>query len=431
MDAEQLKTYFERCYCVSLDRENKWDSCSARLRAADWPLADVERFRALDGQNITPPQYWRQGRGAYCCFASHRTLIERALSDNVRSLLLLEDDALPCEGFATKVASFLSAVPSDWGMIYLGGQHLNQQQRPPKRVNDHVLRATNINRTHAFAMSRSGMEAVYSHLMRRDWNPRHHIDHRLGVLHESEKVPVYTPVEWLIGQAAGHSAVCGQQLGDRFWNGHLGNIDERTGARMVAVVGPFRSGTSCVAGLLHTLGVSMGDRLRPPGPGNPNGFYEAVMLGQLCRAMYQEPQMRSLAASQVKIDRLSRWLRSRKSPGKVLGAKHPSLCMMVPEMIAAWPDCRFVVLDRPVEESVESLARVGWKGWTREASARATQLLISQRDADIARHSPPHLRLTWSEVKSDPSATVAKLVAFCGITPSAEQVAAAIAQVQP
>ena len=43
--------------------------------------------------------------------------------------------------------------------------------------------------------------------------------------------------------------------------------------KTVVVLGPPRSGTSTVAGLLHILGVDMG-RLRPPNPDNPKGFFE-------------------------------------------------------------------------------------------------------------------------------------------------------------
>jgi len=42
----------------------------------------------------------------------------------------------------------------------------------------------------------------------------------------------------------------------------------------IAVVGLHRGGTSAVAGVLHHLGVFMGDQLLPPSAHNPKGYFE-------------------------------------------------------------------------------------------------------------------------------------------------------------
>ncbi len=55
--------------------------------------------------------------------------------------------------------------------------------------------------------------------------------------------------------------------------------------RVVAVVGASRSGTSVVARGLQTLGVDLGDRLRPPSWRNPTGFYEHRALLALSRRL--------------------------------------------------------------------------------------------------------------------------------------------------
>lgn len=47
-------------------------------------------------------------------------------------------------------------------------------------------------------------------------------------------------------------------------------------SKCFAVIGLHRSGTSTVAGILHKLGVSMGEVLLKPQKSNPKGFYEDV-----------------------------------------------------------------------------------------------------------------------------------------------------------
>jgi len=181
--------------------------------------------------------------------------------------------------------------------------------------------------------------------------------------------------------------------------------------------------------MLHKLGVSMGERLKPPNSANPKGFFEAVMLGTVCRALFKEPQMSPQTGEDHRIVQLARWFGMRRG-GKIIGAKHPALCMMIPEMLSAWPGCKIVAVDRPAEESVESMRHLGnpW-GWPLDTFANTTQLLISRRDADLKRLQPPLLRLTWKCVLADPTATMEKLITFCDISPTDSQKTDAVAHV--
>jgi len=44
------------------------------------------------------------------------------------------------------------------------------------------------------------------------------------------------------------------------------------------VVGMHRSGTSATAGLLHRLGIHMGQELMPATPFNPKGYFEHLQV---------------------------------------------------------------------------------------------------------------------------------------------------------
>ena len=46
------------------------------------------------------------------------------------------------------------------------------------------------------------------------------------------------------------------------------------GSTAVIVLGMHRSGTSALAGILHHLGVELGDRLMQASPDNPRGYWE-------------------------------------------------------------------------------------------------------------------------------------------------------------
>ena len=421
-----LRDTFQRVFVVSLDRRrDRWEAFQQRL-PADWPFAPPERVQAVDGQHIQPPTWWTAGRGAWGCYRSHLRLIEYCLNNQIDSVLLMEDDAVCCDGFADKAAEFITALPADWGMIYLGGQHLHANQHPPIKVNDHVYQPYNVNRTHAFALRGDMLQTVYSHLHKTHWQQGHHVDHHFGQLHQQRNHPIYVPREWLIGQAEGKSNISGREPPRRFWES-AGSIASPHVPAVVAVVGPFRGGTSCVAGMLHKLGVSMGDRLKPPTRANPTGFFEAAQLARICRQSFREPWLTEQNTHAQRVARLRNWAAGRD--GQLIGAKHPTLCMMVGDMVDAWPDLRLVVVDRPADESILSLRRQGW--WTPKAREAVIPTMVETRDTALANCARPVLRLKHHDTLADPAATVDRLIQFLDLTPTDAEIAAAISHVIP
>jgi hypothetical protein len=70
---------------------------------------------------------------------------------------------------------------------------------------------------------------------------------------DKESLAVYTPDRWLVGQLPTKSNICGRKWEQtRFFN-DARNADH-SDAPFVAVLGPHRSGTSCVAMVMHHLG---------------------------------------------------------------------------------------------------------------------------------------------------------------------------------
>ena len=258
-----------------------------------WPFQEIQKFSAIDGKRCKPPQWWTQGGGAWGCYQSHLRILEDCLNRGVRSVLFLEDDALPSEDFTTKAETFFRNLPMDWGMVYLGGQHLMINEHPPRRVNEEVFIPYNVNRTHAFGLRGEMLRVVYRHLHRIDWAKSHHIDHHLGRLHQRRDHPIFCPREWIIGQAEGKSNISGREFGDRFWAAaeNIVSVDPQD-QPFVAVLGTHSSGSSALAGVLYHLGLHLGNSL--------GGFYgkdpekvcgfEAMGLASLCERVLPFPE---------------------------------------------------------------------------------------------------------------------------------------------
>lgn len=253
---EWLYDYFDRVVVISLARSgDRVRRLRMHLGRRGWPFLMPEVHRAVDGAAVGTPPWYKAGSGAWGCHQSHVQVIERAIMDGVKRLLVLEDDVFFVPDFSDRVESFLRALPPSWDQLYLGGQHLHQRSHPPRIVNRHALRAHNVNRTHAYALSYSGMRTAYKFLT--DYaehlkNPSYHIDHRLGLLHSSGSFKVLTPLNWLAGQAEGQSNINGRLESNRLWD------STRTvppPARLVLVIAPHEEGASHLLLALSHLGV--------------------------------------------------------------------------------------------------------------------------------------------------------------------------------
>ena len=142
-------------------------------------------------------------------YASHRQVLERAIIDDVQSLLILEDDAHLVDDFAIKVKEFLNRVPSDWDGLMLGGQHMMK----PLEIAPSVVKCLNCQRTHAYAIRGKYMQDLYAL-----WHSYFgHCDHVMGPFESGYKV--YAPDPFVIGQGSTRSDISGRMDPIRFWSG--------------------------------------------------------------------------------------------------------------------------------------------------------------------------------------------------------------------
>lgn len=418
-----LRDAFDRVVVVSLARRpERWQQFMHKL-PADWPFKPPLRFSAVDGSQVEIPSWWDSGQGAWGCYQSHLQIIEDCLEEAVESVLLLEDDAVFHEHFGRDVRAFLQNLPDDWQMIYLGGQHLEMQSRVPERVNDHVYRPYNVNRTHAYAIrGRTMLEKVHKHLLdTKNWKAEHHIDHHLGELHKQMATGLYVPNQWLVAQGAGKSDVNQRSLRQRDFRDAEELVETMVDMPMLAVVGPFSGGTSAVAGALHKLGVSMGQSFAKGDAVNVQGHFEAAELRRFCWQMFDEPWMTEKLDREARERLLRIWAaghcKNHRGKCQLIGGKHPSFCFLGPELEAAWKRPVFLSVERDVDEVVNSLSRRNW-GWSVESCFNLTQQMIASRDQFLATTESPVIRLRYDDLRQQPEQTLRKLCRVLPLKPS-------------
>ena len=210
-------TDIDRVYVVNLDRRpDRWD----RIQK-DWADTGVElpltRYTACDGQVFLPPRSWDVGNAAFGCYLSHVSIMIEMARLGIEHALILEDDAVFAPDFRDRLTATLADMPAMYDQLYLGYQLLNQDRIKPTRITDNLGRASNCNRNHAILYSRRGAVRILHRLLElKDRQPKHHIDHWLGRLHEEldgnklHTYDVFISIPTIVYQGAGKSDISGK-----------------------------------------------------------------------------------------------------------------------------------------------------------------------------------------------------------------------------
>ncbi len=221
---------FDAVYVINMNnRPERLDKFREQF-PADWPWMLPERYPAVDGSTATIPEWFRAGPGAFGCMQSHLWLWAKQVCDDNGSVLILEDDAVLCRNAVRIIQETMECVPDDWDQIYFGGQHLRTaaNETPPEvAIQDKLIRCHYVNRTHAYAIRLPFADVAYDAIdcpAPTDDGRYHHVDYRLGALHESGKYNIYAPWRFCIGQESGESDVKSNKRGRRqhvrqhWWN---------------------------------------------------------------------------------------------------------------------------------------------------------------------------------------------------------------------
>ncbi|MBI1247503.1 hypothetical protein GC197_06600 [bacterium] len=427
----RLSGLFPYTFVVNLpSRDDRWNAFVDRMKGR-WPFGELIRFPAINGTLAAPPSWWKAGNGAWGCYRSHYRILEDCLTNKINRVMIMEDDAFLTEGFEDACAKFFQNLPQNWGIVYLGGQHLEHEKRLPRKLNDWVYRPYNVNRTHCYAVQgRESLQSLYEHLGSfNSWKEGHHIDHHYGEFHKKCANGIFVPARWLVGQAEGMSSITNKEAQESLWLGAEQLTNGKIVRTMVAVLGCFRGGTSCVTGILSHLGLDLGTNLMEPNQNNPDGFFEDNGLGGICRNIFREPWLERQLDPVDAANLLRRWAslrcESAANESSLLVGKHPILCMLGAELETAWNSPKILAVDRPVEDSIKSLKKANW-GWSLEAIEYVIPKMLEKRDSYLSNTPLDCLRIDFDRLRAEPAVVIDEICQFLGHVPSDDARQAAI-----
>jgi glycosyl transferase family 25 len=187
--------FFPYKVCINLDRrEDRWAAMQRKFERAG--IRTVERLSAVDGTRIAVPAAHAALRPVdYACTMSHLAAVQRARELGAASVLIFEDDAFFDPDFPSKFDQYMSQLPEDWHMVFLGGYHFQR----PIAVTRNIVRAVETLTAHAYAVRSS----LYEEFIRLNQAPPRIIDRNNTVLQAMFNCYCLEPN--LVGQEGGYS----------------------------------------------------------------------------------------------------------------------------------------------------------------------------------------------------------------------------------
>lgn len=187
-------------------------------------------------------------------------------------------------------------------------------------------------------------------------------------------------------------------------------------ARQILVIGNHRTGSSCVAGLLHKTGISMGKDMLGAHPSNPLGHFEDkefLLLNESLVAPWDKPVI--LEGGEIVVPRIryERLIAERDSHSEIWGIKDPRMCITAQYFMDLLYDPVIINTRRNSDSIVGSLMRRD--GWSREEAIQIHRIYNNEEGfaLKIAQEMEvPILHVYFEDLLENPWEWIVKMISF-------------------
>ena len=173
----------EHMFCINLERRpNKWDLVSKEFKKHN---LCVERVDAVDGSNLDSTKFKNRVKMMEMgCLMSHLKVLKLAQERKLPYVCVFEDDVMFTNEIQN-ICMYLSHVPDDWKIIYIGS---NCTQR--HNINKFICKLHKPVTTHAMIINSSEYEGLIQLLESesRGCKVVHPVDMLLAIRYENDSV---------------------------------------------------------------------------------------------------------------------------------------------------------------------------------------------------------------------------------------------------
>jgi glycosyl transferase family 25 len=146
-----LNTFFEQVFVLNLPRRKdrkmqiidelkRYNIKYEFIDAVDGSALDIKNMMSLDNTPVSV--------GDIGCTRSHLAIARLARLRGLKNYFVFEDDALLVSNFNKIFAHDIIQLPSDWNMVYLGGNH----DGSITKVTDNIWKMSRTFTTHAYGV---------------------------------------------------------------------------------------------------------------------------------------------------------------------------------------------------------------------------------------------------------------------------------------
>jgi GR25 family glycosyltransferase involved in LPS biosynthesis len=160
----KLTDFFEKTYCVNLDRRpDRWSESLDEFNKFN--LTSIERVSAVDGK-ITQIQLKNRNTNTseMALVMTNINIIQNAKKEGLKSILILEDD-VEFTDEVNNISEYFKFLPEDWDMVYFGGNHNTHMRiQPPKIINEKVCKLHQTYSTHCVGIKETAYDIILDNL---------------------------------------------------------------------------------------------------------------------------------------------------------------------------------------------------------------------------------------------------------------------------
>lgn len=205
-----LNEFFDKIYYINLDiSPDRNEKCLAQFKKYGIVAERVPGFLGRETYSTGRPLF----DGRMGALSSHLFTINKIIDGGYKQALILEDDIVLCEDFNNKFKEYISHMPEDWHMIYLGGNHTY-----PFVISPHIIKLRYTLANHAYCVKTDFLKSDVHEAIRSMWERKHEeiisgknmevpneyaIDNILAKYHSTHNCYGFT--EQLVWQEAGFS----------------------------------------------------------------------------------------------------------------------------------------------------------------------------------------------------------------------------------
>jgi glycosyl transferase family 25 len=160
----KLTDFFEKTYCVNLDRRpDRWSESLDEFNKFN--LTSIERISAVDGKTTQIQLKNRNTNTSEIALVmTNINIIQNAKKEGLKSILILEDD-VEFTDEVNNISEYFKFLPEDWDMVYFGGNHnTHMRVQPPKIINEKVCKLHQTYSTHCVGIKETAYDIILDNL---------------------------------------------------------------------------------------------------------------------------------------------------------------------------------------------------------------------------------------------------------------------------